>query len=51
MLVRTNNDGTYTANWTPGSTGWYLLRVVIDGFEIGIQYCFLFEYYYFYVYK
>lgn len=36
MLVRTNNDGTYTANWTPGSTGWYLLRVIIDGFEIGI---------------
>ncbi|GFY47108.1 hypothetical protein TNIN_284731 [Trichonephila inaurata madagascariensis] len=35
MLVRTNNDGTYTANWTPGSTGWYLLRVIIDGFEIG----------------
>ncbi|KFM80170.1 putative E3 ubiquitin-protein ligase MYCBP2, partial [Stegodyphus mimosarum] len=35
MLVRTNNDGTYTANWTPGSTGWYLLRVVIDGCEIG----------------
>ncbi|KAG8179148.1 hypothetical protein JTE90_015337 [Oedothorax gibbosus] len=35
MLVRPNNDGTYTANWTPGSTGWYLLRVVIDGFEIG----------------
>ncbi|XP_054723026.1 E3 ubiquitin-protein ligase MYCBP2-like [Uloborus diversus] len=35
MLVRTNNDGTYTANWTPGSTGWYLLRVVIDGIEIG----------------
>ncbi|XP_042905925.1 E3 ubiquitin-protein ligase MYCBP2 isoform X1 [Parasteatoda tepidariorum] len=34
MLVRTNNDGTYTANWTPGSTGWYLLRVVIDGFDI-----------------
>lgn len=38
MLVRTNNDGTYTANWTPGSTGWYLLRVIIDGFEIGINY-------------
>lgn len=38
MLVRTNNDGTYTANWTPGSTGWYLLRVNIDGFEIGINY-------------
>lgn len=37
MLVRTNNDGTYTANWTPGSTGWYLLRVIIDGFEIGVS--------------
>lgn len=42
MLVRTNNDGTYTANWTPGSTGWYLLRVIIDGFEIGINYFLLF---------
>lgn len=41
MLVRTNNDGTYTANWTPGSTGWYLLRVIIDGFEIGINFYFL----------
>lgn len=42
MLVRTNNDGTYTANWTPGSTGWYLLRVIIDGFEIGINYFLVF---------
>lgn len=42
MLVRTNNDGTYTANWTPGSTGWYLLRVIIDGFEIGIIYILLY---------
>lgn len=42
MLVRTNNDGTYTANWTPGSTGWYLLRVIIDGFEIGIIIFYLF---------
>lgn len=44
MLVRTNNDGTYTANWTPGSTGWYLLRVIIDGFEIGIIF-FIFSYF------
>lgn len=42
MLVRTNKDGTYTANWTPGSTGWYLLRVIIDGFEIGIIIFYLF---------
>ncbi len=22
MLVRPNNDGTYSANWTPGNVGW-----------------------------
>ena len=31
MLVRSNNDGTYTANWTPGSTGWYQLKITVDG--------------------
>jgi E3 ubiquitin-protein ligase MYCBP2 len=35
MLVRANNDGTYCANWTPGSIGWYNLHVTIDGFETG----------------
>ncbi|XP_077518796.1 MYC binding protein highwire isoform X2 [Amblyomma americanum] len=43
MLVRANDDGTYTANWTPGSVGWYLLHAVIDGFEIGSSQCRLVE--------
>ncbi|RWS30275.1 E3 ubiquitin-protein ligase MYCBP2-like isoform X6, partial [Leptotrombidium deliense] len=34
MLVCPNNDGTYTANWTPGSAGWYQLKVLIDGAPI-----------------
>lgn len=34
MLVRPNTDGTYTANWTPGSAGWYQIKVVIDGVPI-----------------
>ncbi|XP_050038840.1 E3 ubiquitin-protein ligase MYCBP2 [Dermacentor andersoni] len=43
MLVRANDDGTYTANWTPGSVGWYLLHAIIDGFEIGSSQCRLVE--------
>ncbi|RWS17339.1 E3 ubiquitin-protein ligase MYCBP2-like isoform X4 [Dinothrombium tinctorium] len=35
MLVRPNNDGTYIANWTPGTAGWYQLKVLIDGTSIG----------------
>jgi E3 ubiquitin-protein ligase MYCBP2 len=27
MLVRTNNDGTYMVNWTPGSVGMYNIHV------------------------
>uniref|UniRef100_A0A0K2UH48 RCR-type E3 ubiquitin transferase n=1 Tax=Lepeophtheirus salmonis TaxID=72036 RepID=A0A0K2UH48_LEPSM len=34
MLVRPNNDGTYSANWTPGNVGWYQIHVSIDGAEI-----------------
>jgi E3 ubiquitin-protein ligase MYCBP2 len=34
MLVRSNNDGTYTANWTPGSTGWYQLKITVDGVAV-----------------
>lgn len=30
MLVRANSDGTYSANWTPGSTGGYRLHVTVD---------------------
>ncbi|XP_069130438.1 LOW QUALITY PROTEIN: E3 ubiquitin-protein ligase MYCBP2-like [Argopecten irradians] len=35
MLVRANNDGTFSANWTPGSVGYYNIHVTIDGFEAG----------------
>ncbi|CAL4135754.1 unnamed protein product, partial [Meganyctiphanes norvegica] len=34
MLVRTNNDGTYSCNWNPGATGWYSLHVTIDGYQL-----------------
>ncbi|GAB6023050.1 hypothetical protein CHUAL_007142 [Chamberlinius hualienensis] len=34
MMVRANIDGTFSCSWTPGSAGWYLLHVSIDGFEI-----------------
>lgn len=43
MLVRANDDGTYTANWTPGSVGWYLLHAIIDGYQIGSSQCRLVE--------
>ncbi|XP_059170813.1 E3 ubiquitin-protein ligase MYCBP2-like isoform X4 [Physella acuta] len=35
MLVRANKDGTYTANWTPGSVGYYNIIIVIDGVQSG----------------
>ncbi|XP_035682944.1 E3 ubiquitin-protein ligase MYCBP2-like isoform X1 [Branchiostoma floridae] len=35
MLVRANNDGTYSANWTPTMSGWYTLHITVDGQEIG----------------
>ncbi len=35
MLVRANSDGTYSANWTPGSVGWYKIQVMLDGYETG----------------
>lgn len=34
MLVRSNNDGTYSCNWTPGATGWYSLHVTIDSYQL-----------------
>ncbi|XP_043928839.1 E3 ubiquitin-protein ligase MYCBP2 [Protopterus annectens] len=33
MLIRVNNDGTYSANWTPGAVGLYTIHVIIDGIE------------------
>lgn len=33
MLVRANNDGTFTANWTPGCVGHYNIHVIIDGID------------------
>uniref|UniRef100_H3A1N3 RCR-type E3 ubiquitin transferase n=1 Tax=Latimeria chalumnae TaxID=7897 RepID=H3A1N3_LATCH len=34
MLIRANNDGSYSANWTPGAVGLYTVHVTIDGIEI-----------------
>ena len=34
MLVRSNNDGSYSCNWTPGATGWYSLNITIDGYQL-----------------
>jgi len=34
MLVRPNSDGTYSATWTPASTGWYMVLVTIDGYPL-----------------
>jgi hypothetical protein len=34
MLVRPNGDGTYSATWTPASTGWYMVLVTIDGYPL-----------------
>ena len=34
MLVRANNDGTFSANWTPGNVGGYKIHVTIDGCEM-----------------
>jgi len=37
MMVHENNDGTYSANWTPTSAGWYKLNVLID--KVAISTC------------
>ena len=34
MLVRANNDGSYSANWTPGNIGGYKVHVTVDGCEM-----------------
>ncbi|CAB3381481.1 Hypothetical predicted protein [Cloeon dipterum] len=34
MLVRPNGDGTYSATWTPASTGWYMVLVTVDGYPL-----------------
>ncbi len=34
MLVRANNDGTYSANWTPGNVGSYKIHINIDGCDM-----------------
>ena len=36
MLVRDNNDGSYSANWTPSSMGLYAIHVTIDGYQLGM---------------
>jgi len=34
MLVRANGDGTYSANWTPASIGWYSIIVSVDDYVV-----------------
>lgn len=34
MLVRPNADGSYSANWTPSSSGFYSIHVTIDGYSL-----------------
>lgn len=34
MLVRPNNDGTYSATWTPGSVGWYCIHATVDNYTM-----------------
>lgn len=34
MLVRPNNDGSYSATWTPSSVGWYSLMITIDSYNM-----------------
>lgn len=38
MLVRSADDGTYLANWTPSSIGFYNIYASVDGFETGSGY-------------
>ncbi len=34
MLVRSNVDGSYSANWTPTAPGRYTIYVTIDGYPL-----------------
>ncbi|XP_071950592.1 E3 ubiquitin-protein ligase MYCBP2-like isoform X2 [Antedon mediterranea] len=34
MLVRANNDGSYSAHWTPGLSGLYAIHFTIDGYSM-----------------
>ena len=37
MLVTTNKNGTYTAIWTPGHVGTYMISIIIDGVQSGSE--------------
>ena len=34
MLVRANNDGSYSATWTPSNTGWFQIHVTVDDTDL-----------------
>jgi len=36
MLVRDNGDGSYTASWTPATSGLYHVLVKLDDFDAGM---------------
>ena len=42
MLVRANNDGTYSANWTPANVGKKVTLVFLLGFDVHFDFS-LFE--------
>jgi len=35
MLLRDNDDGSYTASWTPAASGLYHIQVKLDDFDAG----------------
>jgi len=37
MLIRDNNNGSYTASWTPATSGLYDILVKVDDFNAGIR--------------
>jgi len=39
MLIRDNDDGSYTASWTPAASGVYHIRVKLDDFDAGRSLC------------
>ena len=39
MLVRDNGDGSYTASWTPATSGLYHVLVKLDDFDAGMCVC------------
>ena len=39
MLIRDNDNGSYTALWTPAASGVYDIQVKLDDFDAGLTRC------------